>query len=112
MFGSSSAIQPWTQVSYYSHVLGVYIASTNTNVESVLSMMASPSKVPQGILPCYHCELFNFSSDCPTTLSNVVSYTYDAFSLPLMPSSVKNDHVIQSTIWNNAIIQNNYSNPC
>jgi len=62
---------------------------------------AKQPEVQCGVNPQYHCELFNFSTDCPSTLSNVVSYTYDAFPLPPTPSSVKNDDVIQSTIRNN-----------
>jgi len=69
------------------------IASTNTNVKSVhfwdiLSMAESQPKVPQRVNPHDHCELFNLSTDCASTLSNVVSYTYGAFPLPPTPSSI------------------------
>ena len=62
---------------------------------------ANQPEVQRGVNPRYRRQLFNFSSDCPSTLSNVVSYTYDAFPLPPTPSSMKNDPVIQSTIKDN-----------
>jgi len=51
-------------------------------------MTESQPKVPWGVNPHYHCELFNLSPDCASTLSNVVSYTYDVFPLPSTPSSI------------------------